>query len=112
MVPSELAQPSFEAYQRVLEEHDRQQRMTFKQSIRHNFISKIVKQQIDSSLVNYHPQPKEHHTQRKEIVERAETMVENRSKVRLSRAEVKEGTGDQLEWMGETRKKSFYGSRK
>ncbi len=60
--------------------------MTFKQSIRHHFISKIVKQQIDSASVNYHPQPKEHHSQRREIVELAEEMIESRSKLRLSRA--------------------------
>jgi hypothetical protein len=52
----------------VLEDHDKQMRMTFKQSVKNNFMHKIVNNQIEENLINYTERPKEMNMYRKEVV--------------------------------------------
>lgn len=69
----------------MLDEHDKQQRMTFKESVKHNFINKIVRQQVEEKLINYSKEPKEHQNYRKSIIEQAESLVVSKSKLRLQK---------------------------
>jgi len=40
--------------------------MTFKESVRHNFVSRIVRDKIDNKLVNYNKNPREAEEYRRE----------------------------------------------
>lgn len=59
--------------------------MTFKQSIKHNFVNKIVFNKLEQNLINYTAQPKEQVHHRKEIIEQAETLLLSKSRLRLQR---------------------------
>jgi hypothetical protein len=59
--------------------------MTFKESIRHNFVSRIVNNQIETKMVNYHSNPKEVEEYRRGSYQVAEERLGNKSKYRLQR---------------------------
>lgn len=59
--------------------------MTFKESIRHDFVSRIVRNQVDNGSINYNINPKEADEHRKGSYQIAEEMLGEKSKLRLSR---------------------------
>lgn len=48
---------SYESYKCILEEHEKSMRMSFKESIKHNFVEKVVSNKIEDGLVNYQERP-------------------------------------------------------
>lgn len=63
-------------------------RMTFKQSVKNDFINKIVHNQVDEKLVNYTERPKEMNMYRKEVVEQAQCLLLTKSKKRIQRNKI------------------------
>jgi hypothetical protein len=68
LTPKHTAEKNYLHYRYLIEERDRSLKMTMRQSIKQNFVEKIVYKQIDEEKVNYQEDPHEYNEYRKEIV--------------------------------------------
>lgn len=57
LVSKEFQARHYLRYREMIEERDRSLKMTLPQSIKHNFVEKIVNQQIDNNKINYQEDP-------------------------------------------------------
>ena len=55
-----------------------------RQSIRHSFVGKIVKDRIDDYKMNYHEDQHNYSVTRREAVEKAAALIQSNSKLRLN----------------------------
>lgn len=83
MAPKETANMDYEKYRYLLEQRDKSLKMTMRQSIKHHFVERIVASRIQNKLINYHPNPHQYTSYRRQAVEQATVLLQSKSKLRL-----------------------------